>query len=992
MENLTPVRPASIIGNSRLREIKTIKGIAQDLVKQKKQNFELEKKFFKIQKDTIDRNKLRDKERLQEAKKPKRKAGFVREELKDKSIKLFDLFKFFVGYKVLQWMSRKENIESIGEIAKAMKNIFKIIDHLAGIGVEGVLGGLHSVLFGSNFLERFFGIFKLIGGFFIIRRLLFPGKILKDITWILKNRKSIGKVFQALGSGKLKEALGRLFKLLTPNLYVVYTRGLTAGVKRVILKVFGKNTLKLLTKVASKIGFRSAKEFVKNTAKNIAKPLTRIPFIGPILGFGLNLIFGDPLDKAAVKAIGAGIGAWLGGIVMGALGSIVPVAGTAAGAGLGAFVGGFIGDWVGDKLYGFFKGFTAPKEPALAVGGIVTKPTRALIGEAGPEAVIPLPKIYDGTILNAPMGIVASSMIGGIDAVISSLGPVGLTIRPYASSLLAPYRREFGSTNYVFTSNIGGKTTPLTTKLPEQNDNEEVAKILGLNKTINLIKKKETAEEAKKARYNSGNSVREILGDILNNIINLDFTKKSKKKTRPGDTTRNGDIGEVGGEVDLSDADDRTLLKQLALAEAAGEGVVGMALVVNSVLNRKRILDGGASPGLFHATDKTIRGIIYAKDSVQYTPVQSGTINKQWGEGSLNLAEKALQMGMDKSKLRQALEAEGVSENSIKFLINSTGFRNYDAGASNDRSQKVNETVYKRHTFNTAGVPKMQQGGLVSRGDITSKFGNKESFRKNSHEGIDIAFPSGTPLSFTLGGKFLKVARSSSKEREANGGYGQYMDLKLSDGKIARLAHLSSIPNWVKQGGDFTPNAIVALSGGAPGAPGSGRSGGPHLHLEQHTTQKDLAETLNGKVDPLSQGLFGLLRKGGAPGSATSGPAQPSQSPAASPNTVKESEESQQESQPPPINYDDIAKNLGELFQMLTGTPKTNGAQLQKNSMDYVQAFKDFKPNPDTYIMMGGTNIISSTTLLTPIEQLDYSSGSFSSIDSATAFKLNTRL
>ena len=48
MENLTPVRPASIIGNSRLKEIKTIKGVANDLIKQKKQNFDLEKKFFKI--------------------------------------------------------------------------------------------------------------------------------------------------------------------------------------------------------------------------------------------------------------------------------------------------------------------------------------------------------------------------------------------------------------------------------------------------------------------------------------------------------------------------------------------------------------------------------------------------------------------------------------------------------------------------------------------------------------------------------------------------------------------------------------------------------------------------------------------------------------------------------------------------------------------------------------------------------------------------------
>jgi hypothetical protein len=39
------------------------------------------------------------------------------------------------------------------------------------------------------------------------------------------------------------------------------------------------------------------------------------------------------------------------------------------------------------------KGFSFPKIPALAEGGIVTGPTVALIGEAGPEAVIPLDRM-----------------------------------------------------------------------------------------------------------------------------------------------------------------------------------------------------------------------------------------------------------------------------------------------------------------------------------------------------------------------------------------------------------------------------------------------------------------------------------------------------------------------------------------------------------------------------------------------------------------------
>ena len=36
------------------------------------------------------------------------------------------------------------------------------------------------------------------------------------------------------------------------------------------------------------------------------------------------------------------------------------------------------------------KGFDMPNIPMLAAGGIVTSPTLALIGERGPEAVIPL--------------------------------------------------------------------------------------------------------------------------------------------------------------------------------------------------------------------------------------------------------------------------------------------------------------------------------------------------------------------------------------------------------------------------------------------------------------------------------------------------------------------------------------------------------------------------------------------------------------------------
>jgi len=44
------------------------------------------------------------------------------------------------------------------------------------------------------------------------------------------------------------------------------------------------------------------------------------------------------------------------------------------------------------KLYNTFTGNATPTPFAFAHGGIVSKPTIAMIGEAGPEAVIPLSK------------------------------------------------------------------------------------------------------------------------------------------------------------------------------------------------------------------------------------------------------------------------------------------------------------------------------------------------------------------------------------------------------------------------------------------------------------------------------------------------------------------------------------------------------------------------------------------------------------------------
>jgi murein DD-endopeptidase MepM/ murein hydrolase activator NlpD len=159
----------------------------------------------------------------------------------------------------------------------------------------------------------------------------------------------------------------------------------------------------------------------------------------------------------------------------------------------------------------------------------------------------------------------------------------------------------------------------------------------------------------------------------------------------------------------------------------------------------------------------------------------------------------------------------------------------------------------------SASMPVTTGAQSLSRGTITSYFGSKEGFRKKAHEGVDIGLNQGTPLSFKMKGTVIDSFRTSSTDREAGGGYGSYMDVKFENGQILRLAHLSKIYPHKK----FEPGNVVGLSGGTPGYPGSGRSGGPHLHLEQHSSKIGLEETLKGKLDPIKYGGFGLVQTGG---------------------------------------------------------------------------------------------------------------------------------
>ena len=154
-----------------------------------------------------------------------------------------------------------------------------------------------------------------------------------------------------------------------------------------------------------------------------------------------------------------------------------------------------------------------------------------------------------------------------------------------------------------------------------------------------------------------------------------------------------------GGGKGRSTQTEMDLLQRLVLAEARGEGVLGMALVARSVMNRAGIIQDGAAPGLFNSKGGSITDIIMGKG--QYQPIRDGSINAERSPREMDNAMKAIMLAKNPKALRSRLVAAGYDDATINKLLGATGFRT--GGARLDKSQQVNATKAGGHVFNSAG-------------------------------------------------------------------------------------------------------------------------------------------------------------------------------------------------------------------------------------------------------------------------------------------------
>ena len=98
--------------------------------------------------------------------------------------------------------------------------------------------------------------------------------------------------------------------------------------------------------VTGALGKGGTKQLLKFAKKFISPVVKKIPLIGALIDFALNVfVFKEPIGKAAFKAIGAGLGLWLGGLI----GTLIPI--PFVGTALGGWLGGMGGDALGGAIY-----------------------------------------------------------------------------------------------------------------------------------------------------------------------------------------------------------------------------------------------------------------------------------------------------------------------------------------------------------------------------------------------------------------------------------------------------------------------------------------------------------------------------------------------------------------------------------------------------------------------------------------------------------------
>ena len=587
---------------------------------------------------------------------------------------LGNMFKFYIGYKVLDWISKPENRQTVKNVINGVIEFGKFVVKWAKFGVTSTIDGLYDLFSDeTSWWEKTLGFGKAIIGvgsiLLGVRYLANPLKIIKDIGTSIRLLIGFTKGKGALGAlGKVGLGAGALL-LLSEG---VFTRSAGDGTM---------DNMPELTEEQKKLSEELRRQRIEaGLERDVPQRAGGGWISGPQSGYPVSLdggrstsFIGHGTEYVARKAGG---------------GAFVVPFNTSATKRMPGLTDKRIGE---AKKAGF-------KLPGFAAGGNLDK------------------QIYlhwTASRYNWKTGPYHTTVQGD-----GSL----YKHKKYNQYTPHTYYRNSGNVGLSMAAmrkwdweNYGPKKVQLEAMMAEA---ANVAKTWGW--TANDVNIKRVMTHAEAASNKDGRRPHDNYGPVfwggtgeradLHKLSRNDrdgsggdklrqMMKKYMGMQNPPELNEAGPGTEGGGTGQISNKE-YALLQKLVIAEAGGEGELGMALVARSIMNRAGLIQKGmVGKGMFMANDSSITGVIMGKN--QYQPVRDGSLNKPRTQAQMDAAKRAIEIARHPASLRANLESKNIAAEQINYLLASTGFRT--GSAFKDESQNVNVVQFGNHFFNTAG-------------------------------------------------------------------------------------------------------------------------------------------------------------------------------------------------------------------------------------------------------------------------------------------------
>lgn len=322
--------------------------------------------------------------------------------------------------------------------------------------------------------------------------------------WI---KKALGKLWKKFAPKKVR-AIVRLFrnklaKFAPKKLIQSVTKkalGISADAgRRGAQRVVTRSALQIGGKKLAQAGaVKATQAFVKKAALGLMRPIIkRIPIFGGLIDFAVSLMLGEPVGRAAAKAVGATLG--------GVLGTFIPI------PFVGTVIGGVLGDMVGGFLYDALTGGggSTPKKqetPQQKETGGLTKPGPAVLH--GTEAIIPADRYESGTknqdMTGNALSPIGGALIGASANFLTQSGPAASLVAPMFKQSANALTKFFDVPATLAQTNVGGSFAGIDTtiknvkkKSEEEEDTEDIGEFVSKGKSAG--KKENAFEKMKKA-------------------------------------------------------------------------------------------------------------------------------------------------------------------------------------------------------------------------------------------------------------------------------------------------------------------------------------------------------------------------------------------------------------------------------------------------------------------------------------------------------------